>query len=302
MTEHPRSSSLGLAAVMGATVFWSFGGVLGKATGVSGVTLGFWRMWLASAVLSVVVVVLRRIPTRVEVRAAAPLGVLFGLNICAFFISLRQLHVAVALVIGALTPVVALPIAVVVMKERLTPVKLGCAITAVAGVIVSVIAAPSGEGSGNTVTGYVWAVISLLVWVMYLLASKRVRRTVSTLPLMWTMSVVGAVTVSVLALVVRSDLGEMQGTDWVWVTLLSLGPGIAGHGLLAWAQPRVDASVSSVLIQAEPLGASVAAWVFLGERVTFAQGAALLVVLAALVVLGWAEGRAANVPLDDALT
>ena len=291
MAEHPRSSSLGLAAVMGATVFWSFGGVLGKATGVSGVTLGFWRMWIAAAVLSVVVVALRRIPTWAEVKVAAPLGVLFGLNICAFFISLRQLHVAVALVIGALTPVVALPIAVVVMKERLTPLKLVCALTAVAGVIVSVLAAPSGKGSGNTATGYVWAVVSLLVWVAYLLVSKRTRRTVGTLPLMWTLSTVGALTLTVLALVVGSNLGEMKGVAWVWVTLLALGPGIAGHGLLAWAQPRVDASVSSVLIQAEPLGASVAAWVFLGERVTLAQGAALLVVLAALVALAWAERR-----------
>lgn len=301
MAAPHRSSSLGLAAVLGSTVFWSFGGVLGKATGASGVTLGFWRMWIASAVLSVVVVALRRVPSRAEVRAAVPLGVLFGLNICAFFISLRQLHVAMALVIGALTPVVALPVAVIFMKERLTTLKSVCAVTAVAGVIVSVMAAPSGDGSGNTATGYVWAVVSLFVWVAYLLASKRVRQTVDTLPLMWTLSTVGALTLTVLALVVRSDLGEMKGTAWWWVTLLALGPGIVGHGLLAWAQPRVDASVTSVLIQAEPLGASVAAWVFLGERVTFGQGAALLVVLAALVVLGWAERRAANVPLDDAL-
>ena len=37
--------------------------------------------------------------------------------------------------------------------------------------------------------------------------------------------------------------------------------------------------------------ALLAAWVFLGERVTLAQGAALLVVLAALVALAWAERR-----------
>ena len=30
----PRGRSLGLLAVLGATAFWSFGGVLGKASGV----------------------------------------------------------------------------------------------------------------------------------------------------------------------------------------------------------------------------------------------------------------------------
>jgi hypothetical protein len=42
--------------------------------------------------------------------------------------------------------------------------------------------------------------------------------------------------------------------------------------------------------------------VFLGERVTLGQGLALVVVLAALVVLGWAERRGPSLQLDDALT
>ena len=86
------------------------------------------------------------------------------------------------------------------------------------------------------------------------------------------------------------------------LVLLALGPGIAGHGLLAWAQPRVDSSVSSVLIQAEPVGASIAAWVFLGEALTFAQAMSMAVVVAALAVLAYSESRSDTVVLDDALT
>ncbi|MEN9645202.1 MAG: hypothetical protein RL238_1871 [Actinomycetota bacterium] len=291
--------AIGIAAVLGATVFWSFGSVLGKATGVSGVVLGFWRMWIATVMMTVVVLITRRFPSRADLRRTWLIGVLFGLNIVTFFITLEYVTIAVALIIGSLTPVVALPIAVVFMGERLSWTKALCALAATGGVVAAVLTVPASEDGTNTVVGYVWAVASLLIWVVYLLVNKRVRDDVETVRLMWALSFFGALTVSVIAVIVRPDLGEMQGTDWVWVLLLAAGPGILGHGLLTWAQPRVDSSVSSVLIQAEPVGATIAAWVFLGETVSLAQAVSMGVVVVALGVLAYSEAR--QIPLDDAL-
>ncbi len=294
--------SLGLVAVLTASVFWSFGGVLGKATGAGGVVLSFWRMWTATLVMLGVCSVMRRMPSRADVRAAAPLGTLFGLNICAFFISLEHLSVAIALIIGALTPVVALPVATIWMGERLTTVKAACALVAVGGVIVAVLAAPSPTGAdANDAIGYLWAVVSLLVWVAYLLISKRVRDRVETVRFMFVMSFVGAVTVSVLVIATAADLGRVHGVGWLWMVLLALGPGLMGHGLIAWAQPRVDSSVSTLLIQAEPVGASIAAWVFLGERVGFVQGLAMAAVLVSLAYLAVREAREARLVIDETL-
>ena len=298
----PRGRSLGLLAVLGATAFWSFGGVLGKASGVGGVVLSFWRMWVATAVLVMIGLVLKRWPSRADFRRAAPLGVLFGLNICAFFTALQYVSVAVALIIGALTPVVALPIAVLFMGERLTTVKVVCAITAVSGVVVAVLAAPTADDqAANLAVGYVWAVISLLIWVAYLLLAKRAREGIETFRFMLVMSVVGAITVSMVIPFVDQPIDSLDRSGWVWVVLLALGPGIAGHGLLTWAHPRVDASVSSLLIQAEPVGATIAAWVFLGEKVSLLQALAMLVVLAALGVLAYREARDVGLALDEAI-
>lgn len=294
----------GLGAVLGAAVLWSFGGVLGKSAGVGGVVLSFWRMWIAAAVMVLVVLVTERRPTWVDLRRAAPLGVLFGLNICAFFIALQHLSVAIALIIGALTPVVALPIAVVAFGERLSAVKVGCAVVAVAGVIAAVLLAPesSSADGARSFVGYAWAVVSLLVWVAYLLVSKRVRTRVETVPFMFVMSFVGALTVSVLVPFADESVSALDGAGWLWVSLLAIGPGLAGHGLLVWAQPRVDASVSSLLIQLEPVGATVAAWAILGERVSLGQAVAMVVVLAALGVLAWREAREAGLALDEAIS
>ncbi|HSB88017.1 MAG TPA: EamA family transporter, partial [Ilumatobacteraceae bacterium] len=115
-------------------------------------------------------------------------------------------------------------------------------------------------------------------------------------------SLIGAVTLSVLVVVGGKHLGEIHGAGWAWVTMLAIGPGIAGHGLVAWAQPRVDASVTSVLIQAEPVAASAAAWVFLSERVSLAQGITMAGVIAALCVLAYSESREGVVEIVDAVS
>ena len=298
----PDTRSAGVIAVLSASVFWSFGGVLGKSTGASGIVLSFWRLWIASAVLLTGAAVTRRMPSRSDLKASFTAGVLFGINLCVFFITLQYTTIAVALIIGALSPVLALPIAVMAMGERLTAVKVGCALVAVTGVVIAVLFAPgAADGSSTKPIGYVWAVCSLLVWVLYLLQTKRVRATVETVRYMTSVTVIGTVTVSLLALVAHSHLSQIHGAGWVWVTLLALGPGIAGHGLVAWAQPRVDASVTSVLIQLEPVGASVAAWIVLDERVSLPQALAMLLVVASLSLLAYRESREPHLIIEEAV-
>jgi drug/metabolite transporter (DMT)-like permease len=289
--------------VLAATMFWSFGGVLGKSTHASGVVLSFWRMWIAGAVLLVVVAVTKRWPSRFDFRRAGLAGVLFGLNICVFFIAIETVTIATVLIIAALGPVVALPVSILFFGERISAIKVLCGAASIAGVIVAVLAAPSaGSGTTSSTVGYLWALLSLVFWVAYLLVSKGVRAKVETVRFMFVVSLIGAVTVSALVVVGSNDLGQVHGAGWAWVTLLALGPGIAGHGLVAWAQPRVDASVTSVLIQAEPVGASAAAWVILGQRVSLAQAVAMAGVVAALCVLAYSESHDGGVEIVDAVS
>lgn len=287
----PTGAGAGVIAVVAASMFWSFGGVLGKSADVGGVVLSFWRLWMASGILAVVALVTHRWPSWSDIKDSLISGVLFGLNLCIFFITLQYTSIAIALIIGALTPVVTFPVAVKFMGEHLTRVKVACSVLAIAGVAVAVLTAPSVGGGTTKPIGYVWAVASLLVWSLYLLQTKRVRARVETVRYLLSVCMIATVTVSVIVLVLRSDIGRVQGAGWLWIALLAIGPGIAGHGLVAWAQPRVDASVTSLLIQFEPVGASIVAWIVLDERVSLAQGIAMLVVVAALGVLAYRESR-----------
>jgi drug/metabolite transporter (DMT)-like permease len=192
---------------------------------------------------------------------------------------------------------------VLLFGERLSAVKTVCAVVSVAGVIVAVLVAPSNDSAtDSTVVGYLWALLALVFWVAYLLVSKGVRRRVETVRFMFVVSFIGALALSVLVAVGGQHLGEINGAGWAWVSMLALGPGIAGHGLVAWAQPRVDASVTSVLIQLEPVAAAVWAWWILHEHVSLAQGLAMGGVIVALSVLAYNESREGKIEIVDAVS
>ena len=158
MTERPIAkpgASAGVAAVLAASLFWSFGGVLGKSADVGGVVLSFWRFWITSIILAAIALVTHRWPSWADFKESLISGVLFGLNVCIFFIALQYTSVAVALIIGSLTPVVAFPVAVRFMGEYLTRVKVVCSVLAIAGVKVAVLTAQSVDGESTKQIRYI---------------------------------------------------------------------------------------------------------------------------------------------------
>lgn len=285
-----RRPQLGALAVAAATVTWSFGGVLGRLAGAPGPIITLWRMWLAAA-LFVLVLTARgeRLNRRVLV-AAAPGGVLFALNLTVFFTAVRHTSIANAAVIGTLTPVITLPIAVGWLGEKLTGLRVLCCTVAVAGVVWAVLASPSVADGGEkrTWTGDGLAVASLLIWVGYIFATKAARQKITTLEFLAGSTLAGAIaqTVAVgVMLAVGVSLPNLRGAGWLWLVLLTVGPGMVGHGLVTWAHRHVDATVSTVLMQGEPVGATLAAALFLNEAFTLVQGLAMALVIAAVALL-----------------
>lgn len=286
-----RPNGLGVAAVVAATVCWSFGGVLGKSVDASGVVVTAWRMVITAVLFNGLLAVAGRTHlTWPIVRQAAPAGVLFAANLAVFFTSIRHTSIANAAVIGALTPVCVLPFAARYLGERITWLVASCAAAAVGGVVVAVVAGGDSAGQRSWL-GDGLAVVSLAMWVGYLFVIKRTRGRMGTLQFQAAVSAVAAVVLIPASLLLGQDLGAVEGQDWLWLLLLALVPGVLGHGLITWAQPHVDVSISSVLIQGEPVGQTLTAAIFLGEAVALSQGVALAVVIAALGVLAFETSR-----------
>jgi drug/metabolite transporter (DMT)-like permease len=285
---------IGVGAVLAATVCWATAGVIAVKADARGFTLTFWRVLIVAALFGLVMVVQRqRLAWRV-VRQAAPAGAVFGLTAAMFFEAIRYTSVGIATIIAALTPVLAMPIAMRFLGERPTWLGVACAAGAVGGVAMFV--APGYSEASSSPRGVLLAICSMLAWVVYLFITKRARSGIGTVEYMTAMNLVAAVILVPLLLLFEEDGLSPPSHGWGWIILLAVLPGFVGHGLLTWAQPLVDLSVSSILLQGETVGAALAGAIFLGESIGFIQALGMTLAVVALTILARSSTRPAAAP------
>lgn len=287
-------SGLGVGAVLAATLCWATAGVIGVKADLPGLPLTFWRVLMVAALFAVAMASQRLRLTWSTIRQAAPAGAVFALTAAMFFESIRHTSVGIATIIAALTPVLALPVAMRFLGERPTLLGAACALGAVGGVALFV--APGYRDASSSPRGLVLATASMLTWVAYLFITKRARSGIGTLEYMTAMNLTGAAILLPLVLLWGRDGMRPPTSSWGWILLLAVLPGFLGHGLLTWAQPHVDLSVSSILLQGETVGAAIAGVIFLDETIAPIQAAGMVLAVAALAVLAQSTTRPGRRP------
>ena len=285
-------------AVLAATVCWASAGVLAKKANLPGTVLALWRLVIVVAVFAVIAIVTRRRLSLNMFRRSLPGGVLFGLNLAVWFTALEHASVGIATVTAALTPVMAMFAGWRFLGEHITRLAIGCAAGAIGGVTLFVV--PGFSASGTTTAGLLLALSTMVIWVCYLFVTKKAREGVGTIEYLLCMSIVAVICLIPVVAIVNDDGLRPPTHGWGWLVGLALVPGCLGHGLLTWAQPKVDLSVASVLLQGEPVGAAIAGAVVLGERVGLLQGLGLVVAFVALAVLS-RQTAAQPAPAADVL-
>ena len=85
-----------------------------------------------------------------------------------------------------------------------------------------------------------------------------------------------------------------SGNAWLWLIILSIGPGFASHMLMNWALVRIPVWFGSTLTLAIPVTATVMAWVFLSEDVVALQFLGMGIVLFALALIVLGQSNAAR--------
>ena len=277
----PRRVDLPVLASLAAVTAWGFGPLTVRGISASAPTIAFFRFAVAVPVFVAVAFATGGRLNRQLLRSAVAPGVCFGASFITSFESFQRTSIANATLIGALTPLVIMPIAAVMMGDRVGARKVGFGLVAMAGVTMTVLGASSS--SGASLDGDLLAVGTLLVFSGQLLLVKRSRDLgAHSWSMVAAVSVVGFMVVAPWSLAVSDDFGAFGGGDWVLLALMILGPGLTGHGLMTWAQAHVDASVTSLLMLASPVISALGAWVFFEQALSGWQIVGAGVVLGAL--------------------
>lgn len=269
--------------MLGAIIAFSLGSTIVKKSGIPGPTMAFWRMLLTSALwMGILRATEHRWITRAEIRKALVPGIVFGLNITAFFTGVTKTSVANAEFIGALTPVILVPAGALLFKERINGRSLWFGLVSLAGLMLVLFNVPAS--SVATWEGNFIIVMAMFSWATYLLTSRRLRAEMSLPAILTSVMIVASVTVFPLALF-TGNIDEVTAHSIPYIVLLALMTGTGAHGLIVYAQQSVPVGTISILQVAQPALAVVWAYLILDQTIRPIQVVGMALVLLGLVMV-----------------
>ncbi len=277
-----RADSAGTGAVLVAVTLMGIGSVVAKASDIDGPVLAFHRAWVAAVLYLGVFLLLRGRVTRATLRAAAPGGLCFGIELVFFFSAIQLTTVADATMLVALQPVAVLLFFSGQFGEEVTPKELTISAVALAG--VGLVVFGSTDSPSWSPGGDLLGLGALAAWTLYFVASKRARQTLGAFEYQG-LSLVFSSAIMVPVAILFSGTVDPGAGRWWWIPAMVAIPG-TGHLALNWAHPRVPLALVSELTLISPVvSVALAALLLDGETVNATQAAGMATVLAALAFL-----------------
>ncbi|GFO69334.1 membrane protein [Geomonas limicola] len=211
-----------------------------------------------------------------QVALAAGSGIFLALHFVTWFTSLKYTSIASSVVLVTTQPLFVVLGSFLFFKERVPRVALWGGFLAMLGSLV--IGATDFQVGELAFLGDLLALFSAVMVAGYMLLGRRLRGDVEISGYTFVTYGVSAVALAGSALVAELPFYPYPGQDWLIFAALALVCTVLGHTVFNWVLRYVQASVVSVSILGEPLGAILWAAVFLGENPTLRQigGGALI--------------------------
>jgi drug/metabolite transporter (DMT)-like permease len=142
--------------------------------------------------------------------------------------------------------------------------------------------------SGRAVLSDVLALLGAIAVAVYTALGERARVELSTTTYTWICYGTCAVVLLIVCLAGRVSLGGYDSHTWLAILAIVAGAQLLGHSMFNYALQRASATTVSVLALLEVPGATLIAWIWLGQQPPLAALPGLVITLigVAVVVLG----------------
>ena len=198
-------------------------------------------------------------------------GLCLALHFVSWIASLRYTSVASSVILVTLTPLLLVPAGYLMWGERPTR-RLGLGIGLAIGGSVCIAWNDFQLSPPQALYGDLLALGGAVMMAAYLVCGRLVRPSVP-LPL-YAGLVYACAALCLWAVCLLSPVSILgyAGSAYLILLLLGLGPQLIGHTVVNWALAYLSPTIVAVILLAEPVGASVLAWLWLGESVSWLQG------------------------------
>jgi drug/metabolite transporter (DMT)-like permease len=218
-------------------------------------------------------------------------GFFLALHFGSWITSLLYTSVARATLLVDLQPIWAAILGALFLKERLSGKDIFAILLVTAGGFLSV-SKELFQGSPSLI-GDAFAVIGGITGAAYFLIGRAMRNRISWTHYMFAVYGISAAWLLIINLLLVHKFPVPQQHDLLWIFLMSLIPGILGHGLLNLSLRYFKAYIVNTALLGEPVLATIFAFLFFHEipQPHFYAGAALVVIGLLLIFRGLGERR-----------
>ncbi len=255
---------------MGLLAF-SFSPILVRlASYAPGLAIAVWRTLWATILLAPVALprigsAVRRFHAR-DGWLIALAGIFLGFHFILWIESLYYTSVASASVLVTTSPLFLAILGYVWLREPVHPRTALAIVLAIGGSFILNWGDLYSLAFPEAWKGNMMALVAALLFSFYLLIGRVVRQRVSWLAYVFPLYTVVALTCLIVAWIQNVPLTGYPVVFYVICMLLAAGPQIMGHGSFNYAVRYIPAAVLGVLSLAEPVLASLLAWVFFNEQ------------------------------------
>ena len=230
-------------------------------------TIVAYRLTLASLVLAPLAVSRGRSSLRSltfsQAMWCAASAIVLALHFVAWTASLEHTSVTSSVVLVTTSPLLIAVVSYLAYRERVTAHLAGGIALGLAGSLV--IAVGDRAAGDRELFGDLLALVGAVGAAAYFLIGRKVRREMSNVSYIAIVYPAAAVLLLAAVAVTGTPMTGYSAFTVMILALMALGPQLLGHSSLNWALGHLSATLVAVAVMAEPVGATILAWLVLGE-------------------------------------
>jgi drug/metabolite transporter (DMT)-like permease len=250
------------------------------------VAIAAWRLLLATFMIwpfaKQPLVWLKRLSKR-DLGLLVLSGIALATHFFAWIAAVQNTTVANAAIFFSINPVLMAVAAFFIFRERVGIRLIVSIILGLAGVLV--IGINDFEWSPHHLKGDIWAMVCALLFVIYFLCGKRLRRQLPNQVYVLFIYAVAAAVGFVCLFCMKLPLWDYSAQTWLCFLLMAMVPTMLGHTLLNYSLRYLRVNWISTATLSEPLFAGLVAYYAWGESLSLAVGIGYILICLSVMVL-----------------
>lgn len=260
-----------LVALVISVIAFSFTPILAKLADQSGVNatlISGARLFFTSLILTPLVALKYRHEIKAVTRrqwvGAIISGIAISWNLVLVVLALGSINIMINQVIIAMNPLWLAVLEMLLFKEHFAkPVWIGLTLALSGTIYMSIVAANQVNMGSQPTLGILLSIMASAIFLVYLLAGRSIRKSVSLVPYLWITYLAGGINGMIIAVISGQNIVNHSLESWVYVWLLVIIGTLIGHGSLNFALGYLPATLVSVASQAVVITSGIVAfWVF----------------------------------------